>query len=96
MKKIDFLLKQFASSCSYEELNLLYTRLNQKYQGDLAEALKFIASSNYCENEVHVWLETAKNSTDFFSMLDVLTKSVNKEYDKRNNRPEKKIAAVNQ
>jgi len=96
MKKIDFLLKQFASSCSYEELNLLYTRLNQKYQGDLAEALKFIAASNYCDNEVHLWLETAKCSTDFFSMVEILTKSVNKEYDKRNTRSEKKNVVVSQ
>ncbi len=96
MKKIDFLLKQFASSCSYEELNLLYTRLNQKYQGDLAEALKLIANSSYCDKEVHVWLESAKNSNDFFVMIETLTKSVNKEYDKRNSRSEKKAAVVSQ
>jgi len=94
MKKIDFLLKQFASSCSYEELNLLYTRLNQKYQGDLAEALKFISASNYCDNEVNNWLESAKSSTEFFSMVDILTKSINKEYDKRNSRSEKKSAVA--
>lgn len=95
MKKVDFLLKQFSSSCSFEELNLLYTRLNQKYQGDLATALQFISQCNYCDNEVHYWLESAKTSDDFFTMIDLLTKSINKEYDKRNNRSERKAVAAN-
>lgn len=95
MKKLDFLLKQFSSNCTFEELNLLYTRLNQKYQGDLASALKFISEANYCDNEVHYWLESAKNSEEFFSMIETLTKSINKEYDKRTSRSEKKAATVN-
>jgi hypothetical protein len=92
MKKFDFLLKQFCSSCSYEELNLLYTRLNQKYQGDLAEALKFIMTSKYCDSEINSGLEAAKDYNDFFLMIDLLNKSINKEYEKRNSRPEKKTA----
>jgi hypothetical protein len=94
MKKIDFLLKQFSLACSFEELNLLYTRLNQKYQGDLAIALQFIAQANYSDNEVHYWLESAKTSDEFFFMTDSLTKVISKEYERRSNRSERKPASV--
>lgn len=94
MKKIDFLLKQFTSMCNFEELNLLYTRLNQKYQGDLVIALQFISQCKHCENEVNFWLESAKDSDEFFSMIDLLAKSINKEYDRRNSRSERKAAIV--
>ena len=86
MKKIDMVLKQFASSLTQEELSKLYTRLNQKYEGDLATALAIISDSNHCDGEVNLWLESASNSNEFFEMVDTVTKFVNKEYDRRSSR----------
>ena len=79
-------LKQFASSLTQEELSKLYTRLNQKYEGDLATALAIISDSNHCDGEVNLWLESASNSNEFFEMVDTVTKFVNKEYDRRSSR----------
>jgi hypothetical protein len=86
MKKIDMVLKQFANSLTQEELSKLYTRLNQKYEGDLATALAIISDSNYCDGEVNLWLESASNSNEFFDMVDTVTKFINKEYDRRSSR----------
>ena len=86
MKKIDSVLKQFAGSLTQEELSKLYTRLNQKYEGDLATALSIISGSNHCDGEVNLWLESASNSNEFFEMVDTVTRYVNKEYDRRSSR----------
>ena len=86
MKKIDSVLKQFAGSLTQDELSKLYTRLNQKYEGDMATALGIISNSNYCDGEVNLWLESASNSNEFFDMVDTLTKYINKEYDRRSAR----------
>lgn len=86
MKKIDSVLKQFAGSLTQDELSKLYTRLNQKYEGDLATALAIISQSNHCDGDVNLWLESASNSNEFFEMVDTLTKFINKEYDRRSAR----------
>jgi len=91
MKKIDSVLKQFVASLLQEELSKLYTRLNQKYEGDLATALEIVSDSNHCDGEVNLWLESANNSNEFFEMIDAMTRYVNKEYDRRSarDRPER-------
>jgi hypothetical protein len=86
MKKIDFTLKQFASSLTQEELSKLYTRLNQKYEGDMATALEVISDSDHCDGDVNIWLESASNSSEFFEMVETITRYVNKEYDRRSAR----------
>lgn len=86
MKKIDLVLKQFASSLTQEELSKLYTRLNQKYEGDMATALEIISDSNHCDGDVNLWFESANSSSEFFEMVDTITKYINKEYDRRNAR----------
>ena len=86
MKKIDFTLKQFASSLTQEKLSKLYTRLNQKYEGDMATALEVISDSDHCDGDVNIWLESASNSSEFFEMVETITRYVNKEYDRRSAR----------
>ncbi len=82
MKKVDSLLREYVSKTSDDNLKFLNSRLSQRLQGDLPEALDFLSTTP----EVDRWLGSSKNAWELYDNLDVLGYSVEKECERREQR----------
>lgn len=61
-------LREYAAALNDEELKYLYMRLDQRFTGDVAEALLIMQRHEGIDN----WLKSAKSYHDFFGLLDVV------------------------
>lgn len=82
MKKVDSFLREYVGRLNDTDLRFLHSRLNQKLQGDMAEAISFLSQVN----EMDKWFATAKSCFDFYEQVDQVGKQVHREQDRRNNR----------
>jgi hypothetical protein len=80
MKRPEVLLKEYVGKLSEDNLVFLYSRFEQRLQGDLAECLDFISRTT----EVDKMLNTAKSSDEFYEFIDLVAEYVHKEFKKRN------------
>jgi hypothetical protein len=80
MKNYDSLLKEFSSRLNDEDLGYLYSRSKELLCGDRADISNFVSQNK----EVDRLFESAKNSDEFFDMIDRLGEFVKIEYQTRN------------
>jgi len=85
-KNIKPALKSFSYNLTDYDLGFICSRLHHNYQDDLFQFLEFMAEIDG-ENiqPVKVFLESAKNYSEFFAILDEIKSSVAKEYERRGN-----------
>jgi len=79
MKKPEIYLKEYCQKLSDDQVKFLAARLNQRLGGDMAEAIDFLSNVR----ELDKWLDGAADSNEFYDMIDLVTASVSREYDKR-------------
>lgn len=79
MKKVDTLLKDYTTRLTTDSLKFLYERLSVRASGDLAECLDFMSNNN----DIDKWLKNSSSANDFYDMIDLVEKFVEKEYRKR-------------
>lgn len=60
-------LKEYVAALNDDELKCLYMRLDQRFDGDVSEALLIMQRHEGIDN----WLKSARNYNDFFDLLDV-------------------------
>jgi len=78
MKKTDFILRECVSKLPAEELKFLGQRLNERLGSDLAEATEALSHIP----EIDKYLSMAQNGDQFFDMIDLVTKQINKELER--------------
>jgi len=79
MKKPEVYLKEYCQKISDDHVKFLIGRLNQRLNGDLAEAVDFLSNVR----EIDKWLVAAEDSTEFYDMIDLIHNAVAREHDKR-------------
>lgn len=79
MRKLDTMLKDYVSKITNDNLKFLSERLNNRLNGDLAEALNFMSNNQ----ELDRWLGAAKTCDDFYDLVDTAQEYVFREYDRR-------------
>jgi len=79
MKKVETLLKEYVTKLSDDNLKYLDARFGQRLCGDLAEALALMSQTH----DIDRWLSSAKGANEFYDMLDLAAKYVEREYNKR-------------
>ncbi len=72
-------LVEFANTLSEDDLRFLNSRLTERLQGDIAEALDFL--SHY--KAIDSVLSVAKTSNEVYNVCDQLTETLQKECKKR-------------
>lgn len=60
-------LKEYAAALNDDELKFLLMRLDQRFGGDVAEALLMMQRHEGIDN----WLKSAKGHNDFYHLLEV-------------------------
>lgn len=75
MKKPDGLLKEYTRRLSDEDLQFLYSRLNQMLAGDLADVLNFLSY----DREIDRWLNNAQSVDELYASIDLLHSYLEKE-----------------
>jgi hypothetical protein len=78
--KAPMVLREYAASLNDDELKCLYMRLDQRFQGDVAEALLIMQRHDGIDN----WLKSAKSYNDFFGLLDHMVNQFEYETRRRN------------
>lgn len=78
-KKTDNFFKDFVSRLTDEHLRFLDMRLKHRLTGDLAEAVNFL--STHSDMDKH--LSAARGADEFYDMLDMLQKSIEREVRRR-------------
>lgn len=79
MRKVEVLLRDYVSKLSLDNLRFLTERLNDRYSGDLAEALDFLAKNS----ELDRWLSSAKSGVELFEMIELIQEYVTKEFSRK-------------
>lgn len=79
MKKPETILKEYVTKLPDENLKFLDSRLGQRLGGDLGEAVLELSQAS----EIDRWLAGAKGAVDFYDMLDLVAKYVEREAIKR-------------
>lgn len=77
--KVPNVVKEYAAALNDEELKYLGMRLDQKFGGDVAEALTIIQRHEGMDN----WLKSAKSHDEFFTFLDLISQQFDYEGKKR-------------
>lgn len=72
-------LVEFAASLSEEDLRFLFSRLSERLQGDMGEALEFLSHSKL----IDPMLSVAKSADEVYNICDSLTEVLQKECKKR-------------
>lgn len=75
-------MREFVRSLSDENLSWLVSRLEQRFPGDLPDALSFMQKND----EANRFLGNANCSREFFETLDTLTSLLWAENRRRNNK----------
>jgi hypothetical protein len=78
-KKGDTFLKDYTGRLTDENLRFLDMRLKHRLQGDLADAVVMLSSTN----DMDRYLSAAKGADDFYDMLDAIQKQVEREARRR-------------
>lgn len=79
MRKSDTMLKEYVQKLNNDNLKFLSDRLNNRLNGDLAEALNFMSNNQ----ELDRWLSNARSSEDLYDNIDTAQEYVFREYDRR-------------
>ena len=79
MKNPDSMIKEYVANLNEEDLRFLFSRLSERMFGDLSDAIN---QMDKC-NDIAKWFQTAKNSDEFYSMIDKVFKFIEKEHNKR-------------
>lgn len=79
MKKPDAFVKDYLSRLPDDGLKFLSSRLGQRLQGDLAEAIDYLSRAP----EMDRWLSSAKGAPEFYDMLDTVARLLDREYNRR-------------
>jgi hypothetical protein len=82
MKRLDNVLREYASRISDEDLKFLNTCLGQRLQGDLSEALNFMSRSP----DMDRLLREQASSQMFYDVIEKITEQVDNEVYKRSSR----------
>lgn len=61
-------LREYATSLNDDELKYLLMRLDQRFGGDVGEAVLLLQHNEGIDN----WLRTARSYEEFFRLLDVV------------------------
>lgn len=79
MRKIEIVLREYASKLSTDNLKYLYERLDNRLGGDLAEVLDFMSKNS----ELDKWFSAARSAVELFNMVDNAQEYIDKEYGRR-------------
>lgn len=79
MTKSESFIKEFVHRLSNDDLAFLFSRLNQRLGGDVAEAVQFLST----HRSMDTLLQSADNWVDFHNMIESITQFVSKENEKR-------------
>lgn len=94
VKKPETTLKNFTHALADGDLCFLFSRLHYQYQDDVAQALNYLDTLKNDQGEINPashLLQNAKNSEDFNCIVEMLTFSLMREYEKRGFRVEQLI-----
>jgi hypothetical protein len=77
-------LRNFSYNLTDKDLAFICSRLHYNYQDDLAEVCDFLSLAQTENIEVvRGWLDDVESSSEFYSVLDEIQGSVNKEFERR-------------
>lgn len=77
-------LRNFSYNLTDKDLAFICSRLYYNYQDDLSDVCNFLSLAQTENVEViRGWLESAESSGDFYSVLDEIKSSVDKEFERR-------------
>ncbi len=78
------ILKNFSYNLTDKDLSFICSRLHYNYQDDLAHVCDFLSLAQ-TENidTVRSWLDSADTVLDFYSVIDDIKSSVDKEFERR-------------
>lgn len=79
MKKVDTSVKDYVSKLSFDNLKYLAERFNNRIGSDLSECADFISKSS----DMDKLLGAAKNSEEFFAVLDSVAAAIEREFSRR-------------
>ena len=77
---------EFVSSISDEDLRFLNSRLTERLQGDMGEALDFLSHFKAMDSI----LSAATSATEVYEICDTITEVLQKEYKKKNSQTERR------
>lgn len=77
-------LVEFAGSISEDDLRFLTSRLTERLQGDVAEALEFMSHFKVVDS----MFSAAKSAEEVFNLCDSITEILQKECKKRGIQPQ--------
>jgi hypothetical protein len=80
MEKIPDIVKEYISGLNDDDLRYLHSRLDQKFSGDMAEALDLISD----DHSMDYWLKASPSHNDFFNRIDFITNQLESECSYRN------------
>jgi hypothetical protein len=77
-------LRNFSYNLTDKDLAFICSRLHYNYQDDLSDVCNFLSLAQTENVEViRGWLESAESSGDFYSVVDEIKSSVDKEFERR-------------
>ena len=77
-------LRNFSYNLTDKDLAFICSRLYYNYQDDLSDVCNFLSLAQTENVEViRGWLESAESSGDFYSVVDEIKSSVDKEFERR-------------
>jgi hypothetical protein len=79
MKKVDTSVRDYVSKLSFDNLKYLAERFNNRIGSDLSECADFISKSS----DMDRLLGAAKNSEEFFAVLDSVAVAIEREFSRR-------------
>jgi hypothetical protein len=75
MKKFNVFLKEYLRNLNQDDFDFLYTRLDLRCPGDLAQVIDFLDK----KSEFSKYFKEAKNADDFYDLIDNLYVNFQKE-----------------
>ena len=75
MRKPDVMLREYFNKVSDDDLKYIYTRLNQRLSSDMGDAVNALSRSD----ELDRWFSSAKNSWEFYDMIDLAQRYAERE-----------------
>lgn len=79
MRKVDTILREYATKLSFDNLKWLTERFVERMGPDLSEAVDFISQNS----EIDKILASARNHEEFWNSLDQISWHVEKEFARR-------------
>lgn len=88
MKNMDGLIRTFFTRRKDTELSYILSRLMYNYQGDMGQVLDALDYSSESDCNIKSYLNQANSSSDLYLALDNVQKFAQKEFERRNLKPE--------